>query len=137
VTAARIEFAGPAATQHVLARLAEGLAAALTTGTPLRLPGLVMDRLSQPDSTTSSSLPRSRTAVPPISRNDPEDLAPSRRPRAHRRASRPAPAAARSESRKLTFTDGLDHSLFAGNFAEHASQAHWNDFACTSRAAPR
>jgi hypothetical protein len=25
----------------------------------------------------------------------------------------------------------MDHWLFAGNFADHASESHWNDFACT------
>jgi hypothetical protein len=37
----------------------------------------------------------------------------------------------RYEPRNLSFAGGLDHWLFFGNFAEHASESHWHDYACT------
>jgi RNA polymerase sigma-70 factor (ECF subfamily) len=48
VTAARIGIAGPSGTGHVTARLAEGLALAITTGAPVRVADAVMDRLAVP-----------------------------------------------------------------------------------------
>jgi RNA polymerase sigma factor (sigma-70 family) len=48
VTAARIALNGPAGPQEVTARLADGLAAAITTGAPVRVADAVMDRLAVP-----------------------------------------------------------------------------------------
>ena len=48
VTAARIALASPAGTQHVTARLADGLAVAITAGAPVRVADAVMDRLAVP-----------------------------------------------------------------------------------------
>lgn len=128
VTAARIELTGPAGTRHVTARLPEGLAVALATGAPLRVAGPVMDRLAVPVRGDDQAAPA-------------HDAAPAARP-VHAGAvpvaaasgaaptgpSRPRP---RYEPRNLSFADGMDHWLFAGSFAEHASQAHWHDFICT------
>jgi RNA polymerase sigma-70 factor, ECF subfamily len=114
VTAARIELAGPAGAAHVTARLAEGLAVALATGAPLRVADPVMDRLAVPAQPGPGEEP-----VPP-------PAGPGAPPPGRTRRWRP-----RYEPRNLSFADGLDHWLFAGNFAEHASESHWHDFTCT------
>jgi RNA polymerase sigma-70 factor (ECF subfamily) len=115
VAAARIRLASPAGAQQVTARLAEGLAIAIATGAPLRVADAVMDRLARPPGVPEPALspgaPERGPAVP----------APDRPPR------RP-----RFEPRNLAFADGLDGWLFAGNFAEHASESHWHDYACTA-----
>jgi RNA polymerase sigma-70 factor (ECF subfamily) len=105
VAAARIRLASPAGAQQVTARLAEGLAIAIATGAPLRVTDAVMDRLPPPGA------PERGPAVPAADR-------PPRRPR--------------FEPRNLAFCDGLDGWLFAGNFAEHASESHWHDYACAA-----
>ena len=48
VTAARIALATPAGPEHVTARLADGLAIAITSGAPIRVADAVMDRLAVP-----------------------------------------------------------------------------------------
>src|SRR5580693_10344684 len=48
VTAARIALNGPAGPRQVTARLADGLAVAITTGAPVRVADAVMDRLAVP-----------------------------------------------------------------------------------------
>ena len=48
VTAARIALASPAGTQQVTARLADGLALAITAGAPVRVADAVMDRVAVP-----------------------------------------------------------------------------------------
>src|SRR5487761_106718 len=48
VAAARIDLATAAGTRHVTARVAEGLAVAITTGAPVRVADPVMDRLAVP-----------------------------------------------------------------------------------------
>jgi hypothetical protein len=113
VTAARIELTGPAGTRHVTARLPEGLAIALATGAPLRVAAPVMDRLAVP---ARDNAPAADNPAPPASGAAPTG------------PSRPRP---RYEPRNLSFADGMDHWLFAGNFMEHASQSRWHDFACT------
>ena len=114
VTAARIELTGPAGTRHVTARLPEGLAVALATGAPLRVAAPVMDRLAVP--ARRDSRPAPDTPARPASGAAPTG------------PSRPRP---RYQPRNLSFADGMDHWLFAGNFIEHASQSHWHDFTCT------
>ena len=114
VTAARIDLTGPAGTRHVTARLPEGLAVALATGAPLRVAAPVMDRLAVPASDDHE--PASEDPVAGASGAAPAGPA------------RPRP---RYEPRNLSFAEGMNHWLFAGNFMEHASQSHWHDFACT------
>jgi RNA polymerase sigma-70 factor (ECF subfamily) len=109
VTAARIALASPAGTQQVTARLAEGLAIAITAGAPIRVADTVMDRL----------------AVPLPSDNQPVPLP------------EPTPALAvlrlrqrpRYEPRNLAFADGLDGWQLGGSFTDHASHSHWGDYA--------
>jgi RNA polymerase sigma-70 factor, ECF subfamily len=113
VTAARIELSGPRGTSHVTARLAEGLAVALTTGAQLRVADPIMDRL----------------AVPAEPGDQPAPPVPA--PAAHPMSVPPRRFRPRYEPRNLSFADGMDHWLFAGNFAEHASESHWHDFTCT------
>jgi len=48
VTATRVDIAGPGGTRQVTARLADGLALAVITGTPLAVDDPVMDRLAEP-----------------------------------------------------------------------------------------
>jgi hypothetical protein len=112
VTAARIALAGPAGTQHVTARIAEGLAIAITAGTPVRVADTVMDRL----------------AVPLLGDNRPVPLPdPTPALAALRHGNRP-----RYEPRNLAFADGLDRWLLGGSFAEHASDSHWRDYSCAA-----
>jgi RNA polymerase sigma-70 factor (ECF subfamily) len=109
VTAARIALASRAGTQHVTARLADGLALAITAGAPVRVSDAVMGRLAVP-------LPGDDQAVP---------------------LPEPAPALAvlrvghrpRYEPRNLAFADGLDRWQLGGSFTEHASHSHWRDYA--------
>ena len=112
VTAARIALTGPAGSRHVPARLADGVAVAITAGAPVRVADTMMDRLAVP-------LPDDDRTVP---------------------LPDPAPALAalgidhrpRYEPRNLAFADGLDSWLLSGSFAEHASHSHWQDYACTA-----
>ncbi len=112
VTAARIALTGPAETRHVTARLAEGLAIALTAGAPVRVSDAVMDRLAVP-------LPADDRPVP---------------------LPEPGPALAvlrlgrrpRYEPRNLAFADGLDSWQLGGSFTDHASHSHWRDYACAA-----
>jgi bifunctional DNase/RNase len=188
VTAARIELADPGGTSHVTARLAEGLAVALTTGAPLRVADTIMDRLAHPASSEPESgsadqtvppepepVPAGQTAPPepepgpadqtasPIFESAGGPAPPAGQPQAADHPARPGRDAApppvsvsmpagryalaaapgspppgrprrfrpRYEPRNLSFADGLDHWLFAGNFIEHASESHWNDYTCT------
>jgi RNA polymerase sigma factor (sigma-70 family) len=109
VTAARIGLAGPAGTRHVTARLPDGLAVAITAGAPIRVAGVVMDRLAVP---MGASRPRS------LPDQTARGLSLDHRPR--------------YEPRNLTFADGLDGWLLGGNFTEHASQSHWQDYSCAA-----
>jgi RNA polymerase sigma-70 factor (ECF subfamily) len=129
VTAARIELTGPAGTRNVTARLAEGLAVALTTGAPVRVADPVMARLAVPARAVPPTDPAQR---PPDLAERPGGpgavAAPAARPAVPPRPGRFRP---RYEPRNLSFADGLDHWLFFGNFAEHASESHWHDYACS------
>jgi RNA polymerase sigma factor (sigma-70 family) len=119
MAAARIRLAGPAGPQQVTARLAEGLAVAIATGAPVRVADVVMDRLARPSALEGGQAPE---ATPPPRR--PERGPAGQLPGRPRR--RP-----RFEPHNLTFADGLDGWLFAGNFAEHTSESHWQDYVCT------
>jgi hypothetical protein len=109
---ARIALTSPAGAQHVTARLAEGLAIAITAGAPVRVSDVVMDRLAVP-------LPGDDRPVPL-----PE---PASALAVLRLGDRP-----RYEPRNLAFADGLDGWQLGGSFTEHASHSHWRDYACAA-----
>jgi bifunctional DNase/RNase len=111
VTAARIGLTGPAGTRHVTARLADGLALAITTGAPIRVSDTVMNRL----------------AVPPRDQD-----APTPDPSAVRRAAADSHGRPRYEPRNMDFGADLDGWLFGGSFDMHASQTHWHDYSCAA-----
>ena len=106
VVAARITLTSPAGTRHVTARLAEGLAVAITAGAPVRVSDTMMDRLALPGDDRPVPLPAPTGALAALS------LDPRRR----------------YEPRNLAFTDGLDGWFLSGSFAEHPSHSHWQDY---------
>ncbi len=109
VTVARIALAGPAGTQHVTARLPEGLAIAITAGVPVRVADAVLDRLAVPGGGPAPlAVPASALAV----------LRLDNRPR--------------YDPRNLAFADGLDGWQLGGSFTEHASDSHWQDYSCAA-----
>jgi hypothetical protein len=115
VTAARIGLAGPAGARHVAARVAEGLALAITAGAPVRVANTVLDRLAVParsDSPWPHQEPKRTPAAP---------TAPTGR------YSRP-----RYEPRNLEFANSLDGWLFGGSFTSHPSESHWHDYSCAA-----
>ena len=112
VAVARIELAGPAGTRHVTARVAEGLAVAITAGAPVRVADAVMDRLAVPlpDDDRPVPLPEPAAALAALSNTN--------RPR--------------YEPRNLAFADGLDGWRLGGSFTGHASDSHWQDYSCAA-----
>jgi RNA polymerase sigma factor (sigma-70 family) len=113
VAAARISLATAEGTRRVTARVAEGLAVAITAGAPVRVAGPVMDRLAVPlpdDGPVPLPEPTAALAV----------LSPGGRPR--------------YEPRNLAFADGLDGWMLGGSFTQHASHSHWQDYSCTADA---
>ncbi len=90
VTATRIDIAAPGGTRQMTARLADGLALAVITGTPLAVDDPVMDRLAQPVTGPGLLSPfRSRQQAPRALR---EHSVRAAQPDVRRR---PAPMAAR------------------------------------------
>jgi len=110
VTGARIELASHEGTRHVLARLPEGIAVAITAGVPIRVADVLMDRLAAPAP--------GDTEPGPMPEQTARDLSPGPRPR--------------YEPRNMTFADGLDRWVLGGTFSQHASQAHWADYTCAA-----
>jgi RNA polymerase sigma-70 factor, ECF subfamily len=109
VTAARIEVASPAGTQHVTARLGDGLALAARAHAPIRVSATLMERLAVPEGTSQAGqLPAPTAGV----------LHYGDRPR--------------YEPRNMLFAAGLDRWLLGGSFAEHASESHWHDYTCAA-----
>jgi RNA polymerase sigma-70 factor, ECF subfamily len=111
VTGARIELASREGTRHVLARLPEGIAVAITAGVPIRVADVLMDRLAAPAP--------GDTAPGPMPEQTARDLGPGLRPR--------------YEPRNMTFADGLARWVLGGTFSQHASQAHWADYTCAAQ----
>ncbi|MGH3212660.1 MAG: bifunctional nuclease domain-containing protein [Trebonia sp.] len=112
MAAARIDLATPAGTRHITARIAEGLALAITAGAPVRAAEPVLDRLAVPmpdDGPVPLPEPAEALAV----------LSTSRRPR--------------YEPRNLAFADGLDRWRLGGSFTGHASHSHWQDYSCAAK----
>ena len=108
VTGARIELASTGGTRHVVARLPEGIAIAITAGVPIRVADVLMERLAAPaPADTEPGQMLVQTA---------RDLGPGPRPR--------------YEPRNMAFADGLDRWMLGGTFSQHASQAHWADYTC-------
>jgi RNA polymerase sigma-70 factor (ECF subfamily) len=122
VTAARIALNGPAGSQQVTARLADGLAVALTAGAPVRVADAVMDRLAVPAGSADEA--GSGDEAGGVGRAD--GTGGSGTPRRPPRRPRP-----RYQPHNMTFSEGLEGWLFGGSFTEHASQSHWQDFTCT------
>jgi RNA polymerase sigma-70 factor (ECF subfamily) len=108
--AARIHLASPAGSRQVTARVAEGLAVAITSGAPVRVADAVMDRLAVP-------LPEGGPMPLPEPAAALAVLSPRGRPR--------------YEPRNLAFADGLDGWRLGGTFTQHASHSHWQDYSCT------
>jgi RNA polymerase sigma-70 factor (ECF subfamily) len=110
VPVARIGLTGPDGSGNVTARLPDGLAIAVTAGTPIRVADAVMDRLAVPASPGASGL----------SASAPE-----------RAASELSPRRPRYEPRNMTFAEGLSGWLLDGSFREHPED-HWKDYAAAA-----
>jgi RNA polymerase sigma-70 factor (ECF subfamily) len=111
VPVARIGLTGPAGGGNVTARLPDGLAIAVTAGTPIRVADAVMDRLAVPASSgTVSGLSA---------------------PAAERAVSELSPRRPRYEPRNMAFAEGLSGWLLDGSFREHPED-HWKDYAATA-----
>jgi RNA polymerase sigma-70 factor, ECF subfamily len=108
VTVARIELATPGGPAQVAARLADGLAMAITTGAPIRVADTVLDRMAVAAGTSQDG---------PVPEQTADDL---------RRDVRPE-----HQEHNLTFADGLEHWVLGGSFTENAVQSHWQDYAAT------
>jgi bifunctional DNase/RNase len=105
VTVARIELATQAGPEHVTTRLLDGLAMAITAGTPIRVADAVMDRLAVPAGAGQDGPMPEQTAGA---------LSIDQRPR--------------YEPRNLTFSAGLDHWMLGGSFTKNLVQSHWQDY---------
>lgn len=116
VTVARIGLAGPGGPAHVMARLPDGLAMAITAGAPIRVADAVLDRMALPGPGGGPRLP---------GREFPE--VPAQAARELGLADRP-----RYEPRNMTFADGLAGWWLGGSFTEHPLAAHWQDYAVTT-----
>ena len=111
VPVARIGLTGPDGSGNVTARLPDGLAIAVTAGTPIRVADAVMDRLA---------VPASPGTVSGLSASAPE-----------RAASELSPRRPRYEPRNMTFAEGLSGWLLDGSFREHPED-HWKDYAAAA-----
>jgi hypothetical protein len=127
VTAARIALNGPAGPQQVTARLADGLAVAITTGAPVRVADAVMGRLAVPAGSAPFPNPGSAPGVPAEPGSAGRGGAADGAGAPGRPLRRPRP---RYQPRNMTFSEGLEGWLFGGSFAEHASESHWQDYTC-------
>jgi RNA polymerase sigma-70 factor (ECF subfamily) len=108
VPAARIDLATPDGTEHVTARLLDGLAMAISTGAPIRVADAVMDRLAVSAGSEPAGTIPEQTA---------RDLGIDQRPR--------------YEPRNLDFAAGLAHWVLGGSFTELAVASHWHDYQAT------
>jgi RNA polymerase sigma factor (sigma-70 family) len=109
VTVARIELATPAGPEHVTTRLLDGLAMAITAGTPIRVADAVMDRLAVPAGAGQAGPMPEQTA---------RGLSIDQRPR--------------YEPRNLDFADDLAGWQLSGNFLQNAIASHWQDYTATA-----
>jgi RNA polymerase sigma-70 factor (ECF subfamily) len=107
VAAARIDLVTRAGPRQVTARVAEGLAVAITAGAPVRVAEPLMDRLAVPlpdEGPVPLPEPAAALAVLSVGRRQ------------------------RYEPRNLAFADGLDGWMLGGSFTQHASHSHWQDY---------
>ncbi|HEX6526846.1 MAG TPA: bifunctional nuclease domain-containing protein [Streptosporangiaceae bacterium] len=114
VSAARIELATPAGTEHVAVRLVDGLIMAVTTAAPIRVADAVMDRLAVPAGAGSGVPGRAG----PTPEQTARDLTIDQRPR--------------YEPRNLDFAAGLAGWGLGGSFNESALQSHWQDYSAAA-----
>jgi RNA polymerase sigma-70 factor, ECF subfamily len=104
ITAARIETTGPAGTHQVTARVADGLALAVTSGAPVRVADAILDRLAVPvtgGKLLEPFLPRNRATPVPRPQREP---------------------------RNMTFADGMEGWVLGGNYLRHVNRSHWWDY---------
>jgi RNA polymerase sigma factor (sigma-70 family) len=120
VPVARIGLTGLAGSGNVMARLPDGLAVAITAGTPIRVADAVMERLAVPASSGSAPDSEAGTAPGPAA-GVPVQTASVLSPR------RP-----RYEPRNMAFGEGLSRWLLDGSFREHSVQGHWADYAAAA-----
>jgi RNA polymerase sigma factor (sigma-70 family) len=119
VSAARIELAIPSGTEHVTARLVDGLVTAFTTAAPIRVADAVMNRLAVPAGTGPAGPEQEGPEqAGPIPEQTARDLTIDQRPR--------------YEPRNLDFAAGLARWGLGGSFNESALQSHWQDYAATT-----
>jgi len=113
---ARIELATPAGPEHIIARLVDGLAMAITTGARIRVAEAVMERIAVPAGATRAEAGQDG----PTPEHTARDLAIDDRPR--------------YEPRNLTFAAGLDGWGLGGSFTENAIASHWQDYSVAADA---
>ncbi len=120
VPVARIGLTGPAGSGNVTARLPDGLAIAITAGTPIRVADAVMDRLAVPASPGSAPDSEPGTVPGPVA-GVPEQT-----------ASELSSLRPRYEPRNMAFAEGLSGWLLDGSFREHPAPDHWKDYAAAA-----
>jgi RNA polymerase sigma factor (sigma-70 family) len=115
VTAARIELSTAAGTEHVTARLLDGLAMAIATAAPVRVADAVMNRLAVPAGAGPAGAGRGGLDQGgPTPEHTARDLSMQERPR--------------FEPRNLAFAAGLTGWGLSGSFLENAIASHWQDY---------
>jgi RNA polymerase sigma-70 factor (ECF subfamily) len=111
VSVARIQLHGPNGTQHVTARLGDGLALAVVQGAPIRVADTLMDRLAEAVQDGDLAGPfLNRVPSPTAASGAPARESPGREPR------------------NLAFTDGLDGWDLNGSFFRDSTGSHWHDY---------
>jgi RNA polymerase sigma factor (sigma-70 family) len=138
VTAARIDLDTPNGTEHVTARLLDGLALAIAAGAPIRVADAVMNRLAVPAKTGPAKTGPSSTgqaSTGPASTGPastgPASTGPVPEQTARDLSLDPRP---RYEPRNLTFAVGLDHWGLGGSFTENTLESHWHDYTAAAEA---
>ncbi len=120
VPVARIGLTGLAGSGNVTARLPDGLAIAITAGTPIRVADAVMDQLAVPTSPGSAPDSGPGTVPGPVA-GVPEQT-----------ASELSSLRPRYEPRNMAFAEGLSGWLLDGSFREHPAPDHWKDYAAAA-----
>jgi RNA polymerase sigma-70 factor (ECF subfamily) len=120
VPVTRIGLTGPAGSGNVTARLPDGLAIAITAGTPIRVADVVMERLAVPASPGSAPDSEPGTAPGPAAGASEQtaSVLSSLRPR--------------YEPRNMAFAAGLSGWLLDGSFREHSVPGRWEDYVASA-----